>query len=180
MLRPGGTLGSVGREIGPPQAREATDADAEAFATFLQTAWQQAGPDAPGFTGATDAVIAELSSQNAFLARIGGPDRRMFLAWEGDVVVGFSATRRLDDASVELSGIVVLESQAGHGIGSALVDGAIEAARADGYDEMVVRTETTNARARAFYEARGFSVAGVETEQVEGTGVEVWRLSKPL
>jgi ribosomal protein S18 acetylase RimI-like enzyme len=160
--------------------REATEGDGDAFAEFFVAAWREAGPDASGFTGASEETIAELTAPAAFRARIGGPERRMFLAWESDGVVGFSATRRIDEASVELAGIIVLESRAGLGIGTALVDLAMAGARDEGYRHMVVKTETTNDRARAFYEARGFAVGGVETEHVDDVAVEVWRLSRPL
>lgn len=159
---------------------EATAEDASAFAELFTTAWKEAGPDAPGFTGATDQVIAELSAPEAFRERIGGPDRRMFLAWDDDRVVGFSSTKRTSEDTVELSGIVVLQSHSGQGIGTALVENAMAAARVDGHRVMIVKTETTNDRARAFYENRGFQVVGVEKEQVDDVPVEVVRLSRAL
>jgi hypothetical protein len=85
-------------------AREASEADIDAFAEFFKAAWQQSGPDAPGFAGATDEVIAELTTRDAIRERIGGPDRRMFLAWQDERVVGFAATKRIDIDTVELAG----------------------------------------------------------------------------
>ncbi len=79
---------------------EATDAEVDAFATFFWEAWRQAGPDAPGFVGASDQVIADLTTAEAFAERIGGPERRMFLAWEDERVVGFAATKRVDADTV--------------------------------------------------------------------------------
>ncbi len=61
---------------------EATQDDVAAFAAFFWEAWREAGPDAPGFAGATDDVITELTTPEAIRQRIGGPERRMFLAWE--------------------------------------------------------------------------------------------------
>jgi len=171
-------LGSM--EKGEISIREATVEDGDAFAEFLAAAWREAGPDAPGFTGASDETIAEITAPEAFRVHISGPDRRMFLAWEEDRVVGFSATRSTDESSVELSGIIVFRSRAGRGIGSALVESAVAAARGDGHREMIVKTETTNHRARAFYENQGFQTVGVETEDVDDVPVEVWVLSRPL
>jgi ribosomal protein S18 acetylase RimI-like enzyme len=159
---------------------EATESDTAAFARFFLAAWREAGPKAPGFAGATEEVIAELTTVEAVRARVGGPDRRMFLAWHARRVVGFAATKRICDDSVELSGIIVLESQAGLGIGTALVEAGMAAARQDGYREMIVKTETTNARARTFYERTGFHAVGVESEQVGADLVEVSRLSRLL
>ncbi|MGD2042162.1 MAG: GNAT family N-acetyltransferase [Acidimicrobiia bacterium] len=162
------------------EVREARDADADAFATFFRLAWQEAGPESPGFTGADETTIAELTTPDAFRLRLAGPDRHLFLAWDDDRVVGFAATRRIDPDRMELSGIIVLESRTGQGVGTALVDSAISAARALGYDEMIVKTETDNHRARSFYESRGFALSGVETEHVDDLAVEVWRLVRPV
>ncbi|HEX6301477.1 MAG TPA: GNAT family N-acetyltransferase [Acidimicrobiia bacterium] len=160
--------------------REATVGDGDGFAEFFVAAWRGAGPDTPGFTGASEEAVAEIAASESFQERIGGPDRRMFLAWERDRVVGFCATRRLTDDLVELSGNIVFRSRAGLGIGSALIEAAIAAAREDGYREMIVKTETTNDQAAGFYEARGFAIAGVETEDVDDVSIEVWRLSRPI
>jgi len=169
--------GSRGERV---SVAEATTEDGTTFAEFFRTAWRQAGPDAPGFTGATDEVIAELSATEAFRDRVGGPQRRMYLAWEADRVVGFASTRRHTEDSVELSGIIVLQSHEGLGIGTALVEAAIGAARHEGYSTMFVRTETTNHRARTFYERRGFHVLCAETELVDESPVEVTRLSRTI
>lgn len=160
--------------------REATADDSDAFTRFFVAAWSEAGPDAPGFTGASDEAIAEITAPEAFRERVGGPDRRLFLAWDDDLVVGFSATRRKTEGSVELSGIIVSRSRAGLGIGSALIEIAMVVARKDGYRNMIVKTETTNDRAHAFYENHGFQTIAVETEDVDGVPVEVSVLSRLL
>lgn len=159
---------------------EATEKDAEAFAHFFRRAWEEAGPGAAGFTGASDEVIAELTTPRAFRKRIGGPDRRMFLAREDDRVIGFASTRRISEDSVELSGIIVLRSHGGQGVGTALLENTIAAATADGYGTMLVETETTNSRAQAFYENSGFAVDGAGTERVDDADVELLRLSRVL
>lgn len=160
--------------------REASGEDVEAFAEFLTAAWQQSGPDAPGFAGATDEVIAELVTRDALLERIGGSDRRMFLAWEGGRVVGFAAMKRIDVETVELAGIIVLPSCAGRGVGTALVDEALRRGRDERYRTVIVRTETTNQAARAFYEARGFELGEITVERVGDVSVQVWQLSHDL
>ncbi len=161
-------------------AREASEADIDAFTEFFKAAWQQSGPDAPGFAGATDEVIAELTTRDAIRERIGGPDRRMFLAWEDERVVGFAATKRIDIDTVELAGIIVLPSYAGRGVGTELVHEALRATKDESYRSMIVRTETTNDSARAFYEARGFVLKRITIEHVDAISVEVWELSRDL
>jgi ribosomal protein S18 acetylase RimI-like enzyme len=156
--------------------REARNADAERVSDFLATAWAEAGPDAPGFAGATDADIEAIRRPAAVRRRLGGPERRMFVACEEGTVVGFAATRRIDERSTELAGIVVLDRLAGHGIGTRLVAAALGSCRDDGARRVVVRTETDNHRARKFYEALGFEATSVLVEHVSETPVEVVEL----
>jgi predicted RNase H-like nuclease len=154
---------------------EATTADIDAIAAFLRAAWAEAGPDAAGWTGASDDVIDEITAPELIRARLGGPDRRMFIARDEGHVVGFAATRRLDPDTTELAGITLLESRTGEGIGSRLLEAAV--ASIDG--AVLVRTETDNARAIAFYERQGFTRTGIVQETVEGIEVEVVELLRP-
>ena len=176
------TGGSRGPETGNsrPTVREADSNDAAALAEFIRMAWNESGADAPGFAGATDEIIDEVARTESIRARLGTADRRMFIAVRDDDVVGFAATRRLDDALVELAGIVVRASESGSGIGSALVHAAVVTARHDGSERIVVRTETSNSRAIGFYEALGFGFDRCSTEHVEGTDVEVAELSRAV
>lgn len=159
---------------------EATATDVPAIGSFFLEMWRQSGPDAPGFAGATEAVIAEIAAPDAILARIGGPDRRMFLAYAGDSVVGFAATRAIDTKRIELAGVVVLETMTGRGVGTPLVEAAVGSARDHGHDVIQVKTETDNGRALRFYQSRGFAVCGQSTEDVEGTTVRVIELERYL
>lgn len=164
----------------PIEVRKATLADIDAFASFLRTAWDEAGPDAPGFAGATEEVIAELTQPELIRQRIEGVGRRMYVAVESGRVVGFAATRRIAVRAIELAGVVVLQSRTGSGIGTRLLDLVATETRDSGYERMRVLTETTNDRARAFYEANDFTLARATTEQAEGTTVGVWELWRVL
>jgi N-acetylglutamate synthase-like GNAT family acetyltransferase len=163
-----------------PAVREATRADVPGFARFLRAAWEEAGPDAPGFTGATEDVIAELTQPELIRQRIEGKGRRLFIAIEADRIIGFAATRRINTSDIELAGVVVLQSRIGEGIGTRLLRLATAAASEAGYSRMQVRTETTNDAARSFYEASGFTLGGTTIEQVDVTDVAVWELWRPL
>jgi ribosomal protein S18 acetylase RimI-like enzyme len=163
-----------------PRVEEAAEADIPAIAQFLWNAWAEAGPDAPGWVGADQDVVAQIAAPEALRARIRGPERRMFLAWEGDEVVGFAATRMVDDRTVELAGIVVRQTMVGRGIGTPLVEAAVASAGAHGFARIVTKTETHNDRALSFYEGRGFVPTGTSTEDVEGIPVDVVELERPL
>lgn len=158
----------------------ATEEDVDAIATFFWTAWKESGPDAPGYAGATDETVKELTARENLAKRIGGPDRRMFIAMERDRIVGFSANRRMDSELVELAGLVVLESRWGRGIGTRLFKAAVEAARQDGYRQMRVRTEADNYRAIRFYESKSFTFVKSLTEEIGDVTVEGWELVRDL
>ena len=162
------------------EVTEARVDDITAVSELIQEAWRQAGPGAPGFTGATDEVIAEVSAPAAIEARIGGPERRMFLARKEGRVVGFSASRRLTAETVELAGAVVLQSMVGLGIGRPLVEAAIESARSHGFTRMTVSTEIDNERALGFYRTLGFTVAGTSQSDSGDPDVELQHLELAL
>jgi ribosomal protein S18 acetylase RimI-like enzyme len=163
-----------------PLIGEATDADVAAISAFLWEAWRQAGPGAPGFSGATEEVIADVADPGLIRTRLGGPRHRMYVARAGDRVVGFASTRADTDDTIELSGIVVLQNTIGTGIGTKLLDAAMGASIGYGFTTMTVSTETSNERAIHFYESHGFAVTGAELEMVEETPVEVVTLARDL
>jgi GNAT superfamily N-acetyltransferase len=159
---------------------EASDSDVAAIAAFFWAAWRTSGPNAPGWAGASEDVIAELTAPDAIRARIGGPDRRMFLAWADDRVVGFAATRAEHEECAELAGIIVLEDMLGHGIGTPLLEAAVQSATRAGLRRLLVRTEVTNERALRFYRSRGFADSQMIVENVEGARLELVELVRTL
>ncbi len=158
---------------------EATVLDADDIGRFIRSLWDAAGPSAPGMTGATEEVIAEISGRDAIAARLGGPRRKLFIARRAGEIVGFSATRRIDDRTVELAGIMVHPDHQG-GIGRPLLERAARTARSDGCVSMRVQTESDNAGALGFYRSAGFVPLRKTTRDVEGTPVEVWELQLEL
>lgn len=163
-----------------PVVTEATTADVPAVSTFFWDAWRQAGPDSPGFAGATEDVIAEITTPELIRSRLGGPDRRMYIAKQDDRIVGFASTRAETTTVVELSGVIVLEELIGTGVGGMLVEAAIDASAKHGFQAMTVSTEVDNDRARSFYEQKGFEPIGRAVELVGETTVEVVNLRRKL
>lgn len=162
----------------PFEIVESADEHVPAISSFFREAWRLAGPDAPGWAGADERIVAEIAEPNAIRARIGGPQQRMFLAVDGDQVLAFAATRLLDGSDAELAGIVVRQDAVGRGIGTPLLEAALDALAAEGVTRVVVRTEVDNERALAFYLSRGFAGDSVISEEVEGTIVEVVELER--
>lgn len=159
---------------------EATTDDVSAISSFMWEAWRQAGPDSPGFAGATEDVIAEIAAPDLIRSRLGGPERRMYIGRLGDRVVGFASTRAETSTVVELSGVIVLEEMTGTGVGGTLVKTATDASANRGFQAMTVSTEVNNDRARRFYEHHGFEPIGTAVEMVGETPVEVVNLRRKL
>ena len=160
--------------------RAARPADAKALGGFFMRAWKEAGPGALGFTGATEEAIEEISSERFLLGRLASPNVRMLVAVAGGEVVGFASLRAEGGRSVELSGIVVLQSASGAGVGTRLIRKSSALAARLGYRAVTVRTEAFNKMAIGFYGKNGFTEAGKTTEKVGRVRVELQVLQKKL
>jgi ribosomal protein S18 acetylase RimI-like enzyme len=168
------------RPTTPVAIAEAGASDAVAIAAFLLRTWQSSGPDSPGLAGATDELIASIATAKAIRARLGRPVRRMFFAVSNNEVVGMAATRRVNASTVELSGILVSVAASGKGIGTRLVELALNRARADRFSRMIVRTERANERAISFYRQGGFEPVAETVEHIGGNEVPVLELARAI
>ena len=153
-------------------------ADAQRLGVFLHDAWREAGPGGLGFTGATEETINEVASEEFLRKRLTNPDVRMYIVQDGERVLGLAATRKIDAGSVELSGMMVLESATGQGVGTALVKKVLNEIHRAGFRKVVVKTEAINRRAIQFYKKMGLKEVGRGREQVEETRVEIVILEK--
>ncbi|MDG7008226.1 MAG: GNAT family N-acetyltransferase [Nitrososphaerota archaeon] len=162
------------------EVRAAKMADAKALGGFFMRAWKEAGPGALGFTGATEGAIKEISSVQFLAERLASPNVKMLVAVSEGEVVGFASLRTEGHGATELSGIVVLQSASGAGIGSRLLRKSFALAARLGFRAMTVRTEALNKRAIGFYRKNGFTEAGKTTEKVGRTRVALSVLRKTL
>ena len=159
---------------------EAKVADAQKLTAFFHQAWEEAGPTALGFTGATDETIREIASEGFLEERLSNPKVKMYVVEDKGRIVGFAATRRVDENTIELSGIIVLESATGKGIGTALFEKVVLSAKQRGFGKIVVKTEVFNERATGFYKKMGLAETSRTTEKVEGKPIELMVLEKAL
>ena len=162
------------------EVRAARRADARALGDFFIRAWKEAGPGALGFTGATDEAIREISSERFLAQRLASPNVRILIAVEEGQVVGFASLRAEGVGSAELSGIVVLESSSGRGVGTRLIRKSLALAGRMGFRTVSVRTEVNNGRAIGFYKKNGFTETGRTAEKVGRTRVSLQVLRKTL
>jgi len=147
--------------------RRASPADAGAVslvagASFLETfAGILTGPDIV-------AHVAAKSSPAALTAWIGDSGAVLTLAEHpnGGAPVGYSLLTPPDLAGetgpgdIELRRIYALSLTRGTGLGAALMERAVADALKLGRDRLLLGVLGTNARARAFYERQGFTLAG--------------------
>lgn len=160
--------------------RGARQADAQALGDFFMRAWREAGPGALGFTGATEDAVREISSVKFLSGRIATPNVKMLVAVSGGEVVGFASLRAGEGRDAELSGIVVLQSASGAGVGTRLVRKSSALAARLGFRAITVRTEVFNRRAIGFYKKNGFTETGKTTEKVGRIRVALQVLRKTL
>lgn len=81
-----------------------------------------------------------------------------FLAWEGGEIMGLITLAHSDEGCE----IVSLDSlREDKGIGSALIEKVIEAARAKGCKRLFLITTNDNLRALGFYQKRGFEISAI-------------------
>lgn len=75
---------------------------------------------------------------------------------------------------LEVKGLAVDPARQGEGVGSALLDGAIDRARERGMRRLVLRVLSGNTAARHLYEGRGFELEGARREAflLEGAYVD--------
>ena len=94
----------------------------------------------------------------------------VLVAEEGGEVVGYVAlghpTRLESNRHVaDIRGLAVAPAHQGRGLGRALVEAAVEEARARGARKLTLRVLGPNTAARALYESCGFVVEGVRRDE---------------
>jgi putative acetyltransferase len=105
------------------------------------------------------------------------PDGRLALAFVDGKAAGCVALRRLDDQRCEAKRLYVQPAFRGRGIGLALLEWVIGAARAAGYREMLGDTMPVMRRALAMYERLGFE--RTESYAAEPTPGAIYLRLKP-
>ena len=170
----------MGPRIVRAKVRIARATDAASLAEFFQRAWTEAGPDALGFTGATNKAIKEIASEDFLIQRITNPKNRILIAERNGRVLGFASLRTMGRERGELSGIVILQSESGKGLGTRLVKRGSKMATRIGIKRLIVKTEVFNERAIAFYKKNGFAETRKENEKVGRKQVPVQVLAKRL
>jgi ribosomal protein S18 acetylase RimI-like enzyme len=135
-----------------PTVRRATPGDADAVARLLHDFQQEFDEPSPG--------VEALEERYADLIR----NRDMTVLLAGDGPDGFAQIRYRPwvysagpQAHSYLEELYVVPSLRGQGIGRALLEAAMDTARAEGATHMELGTSETDTAARALYEKSGFT-----------------------
>jgi RimJ/RimL family protein N-acetyltransferase len=132
-----------------------------------------ARPAVPADVGAVEAVWAAVAAEGEwigtelplhrawgerFLAALTGPDAAWFVVEQGDAIVGGVFVQA--DRGVAHLGMSIVDGHRGAGLGRALLDAAVDWARARGCHKVTLEVWPHNVRARRLYERAGFADEG--------------------
>lgn len=106
------------------------------------------------------AVFSDPWSEASFAGLLGAPRVRMTVADVDDRVAGYSILM-LAPPDADLANLAVAPWARGRGLGRALLEHAIDEARALGVEHVYLEVRPSNARALALYEGVGFRAVGV-------------------
>ncbi len=118
-------------------------------------------------TATFDLVPRTLEEQRAWIAARSGAFSTL-VAVEGGVVIGFAALSPYKDrpayrTTVEDS-VYVHRDHQGRGVGSRLLAGVLDVARASGFHAVMARIEATRAASISLHRSQGFGLVGIERE----------------
>jgi len=96
----------------------------------------------------------------ATVAKFRPPDGRLLLAFGGDVPVGTACMRRIGPETAEIKRMYVQPSHRRAGVGRAMLDHLIAAARTAGYERVCLDSPDFMTAAHSLYRANGFADIG--------------------
>jgi ribosomal protein S18 acetylase RimI-like enzyme len=153
--------------------RVATPADAVALSELASATFPLACPPHTSQQAIADFISKNFSITN-FDGYLADPARALFLAGEDGAAIGYAMLILAEPTdpdviasisrhpTAELSKLYVRPGHHGGGISVALVDAAVESARAAGRTGMWLGVNQENGRANAFYEKSGFVRVGAK------------------
>jgi putative acetyltransferase len=109
----------------------------------------------------TNIAVTPRGSAHVFdVARLKEPDVSFWSAWDCQVLMGVGALKRLNTRSGEIKSMHTLQTARRSGVGRALLQHIMAAARASGLTHLYLETGSFDyfAPARALYESHGFAV----------------------
>jgi len=160
-----GILGSMAVRI-----REGEPRDAEAIAAIHVRSWQEAYRGQLTDEYLDGLKVEDRLEMHRYALAQPPPEYRMWVAEEGDRILGFAVTGRSEDAdaderTAELYAIYLEPDRVGTGLGRSLFEHAVGDLRDRGFRTVTLWVLETNAEARRFYETAGWSTDGATTSE---------------
>ena len=162
--------------------RAATLADAEPIADLHVRAWRAAYRGQVPDAHLDDLSVAQLLPNLRWSLEHGASAWRMWVGEEDDgALLGFASTGPSQDAdaadgTAEVFAVYVDPDRTGEGVGGALLAHAVEDLAARAFRAATLWVLASNAAARGFYEAEGWSADGATaTEYVGGEHLPIAR-----
>jgi ribosomal protein S18 acetylase RimI-like enzyme len=161
-----------------PAIRPARPADVPAVREVAAAAWHEAHAPIVG-AERVEAVLEDWYDPEGLHEAVAADAPFLVAEREGDVV-GFAAGRRDEDdpGCFHLGRIYVHPDRWGEGVGTALLDAVVAAARERDADRLRLGVMADNDRARGFYEDRGFERVGDRRD--ERLGVRAVLYERPI
>jgi GNAT superfamily N-acetyltransferase len=105
-------------------------------------------------------VLETVEHDLATVARFEPPEGRLLLAFQNGTAVGTGGMRRIGSDTAEIKRMYVEPRYRGTGLGQALLDHLLTAARADGYMRVRLDSPDFMTAAHGLYRSRGFTQIG--------------------
>jgi GNAT superfamily N-acetyltransferase len=106
------------------------------------------------------AVVHDLAT----VAKFEPPDGRLLLAFDGNMAVGIGCMRRIGPDTAEIKRMYVEPSHRGAGVGRAMLDQLMAAARTAGYQRVRLDSPDFMTAAHGLYRSSGFVEIGPYSE----------------
>ena len=154
----------------PIRIREAEARDVEPIASIHVRSWQDAYRGQLTDDYLDGLTVEERIPQTRSMIEGSPPEFRVWVAEDGDGVVGFAVTGPSQDADAdpktgELYAIYLEPSRVGTGTGRSLFEHAVADLRERGFGVATLWVLESNERARRFYDAAGWATDGLTTSE---------------
>lgn len=167
----------------PVTVRYASISDAELIAdmsrqTFYETfASQNSGAD-------MDMFMNETFTRDALMKEVGADGNIFFLAFDGELPVGYARMREGDDVAgqpaIEVARIYAVQSSIGRGVGRSLMQKCIDVAVEMRKEIIWLGVWEKNHRAIEFYQKWGFEKFGTHVFMLGNDAQTDWLMKKEL
>ena len=107
------------------------------------------------------------------LERMKNPNICAFKKISGKKIIGFVEVELKGETGL-INGVSVTPGQRNRGVGTSLVEHAVEFLKRRGVEKAVLLVKKENLTAKKLYSSLGFAFSGYREKRIEGSAIEVW------